>query len=104
MRILIDWLCVPGNFTRYKGDNKLGKTKVGICEEISKKIIAAECRKERTPSAIKAKISEVCDKYRKASDWAIQTGQGVLANDGEITFNEAVSIISELFIHFTTTH
>lgn len=91
MRILIDWLTTPGNFNRYKGDNKMGKTKVRICEDISRRISAAGCRKERTAVAINSKIHEIVGKYRKASDWASQTGQGVLAEDGELSFNDAVS-------------
>ena len=91
MSILIDWLTTPGNFNCYKGDNKTGKTKRKVCEEIAKKISLAQCKKERTANAINLKISEIINKYRKTSDWANQTGQGVLATDGAATFDEAVS-------------
>jgi hypothetical protein len=92
LAILLDWLTTHGNYGKLKGDNANGATKIRIVGEICNKINAAGVRKERTTKSVLSKIDHLIRQYKKASDWANQTGAGVLETQGREPFNQAVSI------------
>ena len=90
MAILLDWMTTLGNYAKLKGDNANGATKIRIVGQISQKINAAGVRKERTTKSVLSKIDHLIRTYKKASDWANQTGAGVLEDQGEEPFKHAV--------------
>ena len=60
-----------------------------IAEEISKCIFDT-CSINRSPHSCKAKIDSLCAQWRKTRDWINNTGEGLLASDGEQSLREAV--------------
>ena len=91
MAILMDWITTHGNYEKYKGDTANGKTKIRIANDIAKRINSFNVRKERTGKAVISKIDNLIGAYKLASDWANQTGAGVLETEGEEPFKAAVS-------------
>jgi hypothetical protein len=96
--ILLNWLRTPGNYSKYRGHGGNGKNKKDIANEVTKLCLAAGTVKERLPIAVISKISGLEKMYRKASDFASNTGVGVLANDGKAKFNELVCTICRVHI------
>ena len=47
LKILLDWLTVPENFQKYRGDNKTGLTKSRICSNLAKAMNDAGVRNPR---------------------------------------------------------
>jgi hypothetical protein len=73
--ILIQWLVTPGNYSRYRGKNNSGKTKIQYADEIAKKITDAGVRVKRDKEKVKAKISHIENCFRSAHDFAFtETG------------------------------
>ena len=88
LSILLDWFTTQGNYDRYRGDDRTGKTKKIMCQELSARMLAAGCRKERTDSSVFSKIDQFVKQHKKAYDWSKGTGEGVLEKHGRQTFNE----------------
>jgi hypothetical protein len=63
---------------------------VAVCEEISKKIKQAGTLKIRKAPSVQCKIQGIEASFREAHDWVNNTGVGVLASDGPISFEETV--------------
>ena len=91
LAILLDWLTTIGNYARYKGDASNGVTKLVIAGQIARLINSRGVRKERTNKQVINKIDHLVRQYKDASDWANQTGAGVLETQGKETFDQAVS-------------
>ncbi len=87
--ILIAWLQHPGNYSKFRSPPS-GKTKVAVCEEVSKKINQANTLKIRKAPSVQLKIQAMEGAFRDAHDWVNNTGVGVLERDGQVTFEEAV--------------
>jgi hypothetical protein len=92
MAILMEWLTTLGNYSKLKGDNSNGATKIRIIRELAQQINAKGVQKERTVKSVMNKLHHLTATYRKASDWANQTGAGVLETEGRKPFNQAVSL------------
>jgi hypothetical protein len=90
LAILMDWLTTYGNYKKLKGDNANGATKITIVGQLTRKI-NSHVRKERTTKSVLSKIDHLIRTYKRASDWANQTGVGVLESQGREPFNQAVS-------------
>jgi hypothetical protein len=88
--ILIGWLQHPGNYNKFRSPPS-GKTKAAVCEEVSKKIYLAKTLKVRKALSVQLKIQSMEGAFRDAHDWVNNTGVGVLASDGRVTFEEAVT-------------
>jgi hypothetical protein len=88
--ILIAWLQSPGNYKKFRSPPS-GMTKIAVCEEISRKIDRAGTLKVRKAPSVVLKIKAMEGAFRDAHDWATNTGVGVLASDGRVTFEEAVT-------------
>jgi len=73
--ILLDWLTTQGNFARFRG-NKEGKTKLQICDKIAQLLKAKEVQAKRSNKNILDKIQSMESQFKKAHDWAGDTGQG----------------------------
>ena len=97
---LLEWLVDEKNSSRYFGktessskDKAFGKedgdSKMKIAKEISKCIFDT-CSINRSPHSCKAKIDSLCAQWRKTRDWINNTGEGLLASDGEQSLREAV--------------
>ena len=64
-------------------------TKVAVCEEISRKIEAANNLKVRNAASVHFFLAFE-QSFWETHDWVNKTGVGVKAVDGKITFDEAV--------------
>ena len=95
MAILMEWLTTLGNYSKLKGDNANGATKIRIIGQLADQINAKGVRKQRTVKSVMNKLHHLTGTYKKASDWANQTGAGVLETEGREPFNRAVSF----FLH-----
>ena len=87
LKILLDWLTVESNFQKYRGDNKTGLTKSRICADLAKAMNEAGVRNPRDGPSVRAKIGCMEANFKKAYDWAGNTGVGVREEQGEETFN-----------------
>lgn len=66
--IIIKWMMNPFNLDCFKGDNKKGQTKLGVCSEISELCKDASCGKYRDHESIKNKINNIIQSYKNATD------------------------------------
>ncbi len=87
--ILIAWLRHPGNYNKFRSPPS-GKTKLVVCEDVCKKINAANTFKTRNASSVLMKIKYMESCFRDAHDWVNNTGVGVRERDGQATFEDAV--------------
>jgi hypothetical protein len=87
--ILITWLQHPSNYQKFRSP-PCGKTKMYVCEQVSKKIELANTLKARKANQVMMKIQAFEGAFREAHDWVNNTGVGVLERDGQVTFEEAV--------------
>ena len=89
MAFLLDWWSTGNNYRKYRGKNNKGTKKMRYCESI-----ATECNKisrcKRTANSVRAKIMGMEQSWRKAHDWAGETGQGVKDTEGQFSFEEGV--------------
>jgi hypothetical protein len=90
--ILMEWLTTLGNYSKLKGDISNGATKMQIIGELAQQINSKGVRKQRTVKSVMNKLHHLTGMYRKAADWANQTGDGVLETEGHKPFNQAVSL------------
>ena len=74
LKILLDWLTVPANFQKYRGDNKTGLTKSRVCANLAKAMNEAGVRNHRDGPSVRAKICRMESAFKKAHDWAGNTG------------------------------
>jgi hypothetical protein len=87
--IIIAWLQHQGNYNKFCSLPS-GKTKVAVCEEVSKTINLAGTLKIRKASSVQLKIQAMERAFRDAHFWVNNTGVGVLERDGQVTFEKAV--------------
>ena len=89
--IIVGWLMTPGNVEKYRNGSG-GVSKEQHCSFVSKLITRAECRKLRSAKDVRDRIYFYEDKFKTTYEWAYgETGQGVRADEGLISFNEKVS-------------
>jgi len=81
LSILIAWLQVPNNFTRYRGKDNNGTRKKDFGDKIAALCNAAMVKTKRNSKQVQSKISNLMDQFKKASDWSNNTGVGVRASD-----------------------
>jgi len=98
--LLVDWLkderrCshLLGAEDSNEGENhfggKNGMTKAAIYLEISV-FFKARNGVDRSPKSIECKVNSLMSSYKKTKDCINNTGQGVLQEDGELSFRELV--------------
>jgi hypothetical protein len=92
MAVLMEWLTTLGSYSKLKGDNSNGATKIRIIGELAQQINAKGVRKQRTVKSVMNKLHHLTSMYRKAAHLANQTGAGVLETEGPQPFNQAVSL------------
>jgi hypothetical protein len=74
-KILLDWMLHEGHYSRFRGKNNNGTRKIKFAGNVSKLIADAGIRVRRTPSNVLDKIRHFEDQFRKAHDWANNTGK-----------------------------
>jgi len=90
--ILLDWLKVHGNYSRWRG-NREGISKQRIQQELADTInldgISKGVPRNRTEKQVGAKIQQIERKYRETLSWKNHTGQGIKEDQGldEVSFN-----------------
>jgi hypothetical protein len=90
MKILLDWILTEGNYSRYRGKNNDGTRKVEFANEIAR-LMNENTKSVRTGKSVICKIANIEERFRLAYVYANSTtGQGVLAEHGEITFEDSV--------------
>ena len=87
--IIIAWLRHPGNYNKFRSPPS-GQTRVVVCEDVWKKIHAANTLKVRNAPSVLMKIQYMESSFRDAHDWVNNTGVGVRERDGQVTFEDAV--------------
>jgi hypothetical protein len=86
MSILLSWWTTEGNYSKYRGGkDQSGKTKEAYWQMLSQMIKDEGVLVERSAQSIGSKIIRMESMYKEASDWLAQTGQGVLAEGGDVT-------------------
>jgi hypothetical protein len=91
--ILIAWLCMPGNYEKFR--SPLRKDQGGCLQRHKQKILDAGTMKIRKASTIQQKIQSTeklfCATHDWVlNDWVLNTGVGVTASNGQVTFKGAV--------------
>ena len=81
MSVLVDWWVTHPNYEKYRGYRNKGTRKIEICNRLCEKINEVS-RCVRTAHSVKAKIAYIEQSWRRAHDWANETGQGVKENEG----------------------
>ena len=100
MEVLLNWITNQQNADRYLGKESTshadksfggedGETKISLCNEIAT-LIKEKVGVERDAIAIKNKINSLITKFKETYTWSQCTGQGVLEDDGEFAFNDAL--------------
>ena len=87
MNFLLDWWTTHPNYSKYKGKGNNGVRKIKICTRLCEEINKIS-RCARTPAGVKGKISAVEIAWRKAHNWASETGKGVKENEGIDSFEQ----------------
>jgi len=86
MSVLLDWWTVEGNYSKYRGGkDQTGKTKETFWQMLSQLIKEKGILVERSAVSVGSKIIRMEAMYKDAADWLAQTGQGVLAEGGDVT-------------------
>ena len=89
-RILIDWLCTPGNYSKFRGNDNHGTRKIQYAHQIAERMKVAGVRKLRTDKDVLNKIEYIKKCFKSAHDFAnTETGAGLMEND-KGTFEDAV--------------
>ena len=100
MEVLLNWLTNQQNADRFLGKENTshadksfggedGETKMSLCNEIAT-LIKEKVGVERDANMIKNKINTLITKFKETYNWSQCTGQGVLEDDGELAFNDAL--------------
>jgi hypothetical protein len=101
--MLVDWLLVHGNYARWKG-NSNGVSKREIQQEIgdiiNRKGKEMGIQRCRTADQVGSKIAWCELKFRETKQWIENTGQGILEEIGEDSFESKVE--KERFRHYYT--
>jgi hypothetical protein len=80
MNILLEWITENGgeNYSKFRGKNAMGMTKLNFAEIIACKISARGVVNPRTPKHVLNKIAHLESTFRVAHDWATgETGAGL---------------------------
>jgi hypothetical protein len=78
LEVLMEWLTTEGNYAEYCGSNgNKGKTKTQHHKELAILIKEKVPDSNRTEKDVENKITGLESQFRKACDWANNTGQGV---------------------------
>ena len=86
MSLLLGWWTTEGNYSKYRGGkDQTGKTKEAYWQMLSQLIKDKGILVERSAVSVGSKIIRMEAMYKEASDWLSQTGQGVLAEGGDVT-------------------
>ena len=91
---LIEWMCAPGNYSRWKG-NKHGVSKQEIQKQIAETLnregLEMGIERNRTDEQVGNRIEYLQSRFKETFDWAHgTTGQGLLVDSGADSFREAV--------------
>jgi len=91
MHLLIQWISVPGNYSKWRGDkDHQGRKKKEVAKTIADFINAGGVVEKRTPAQVQAQMSRLESNMRQAYDFACtETGAGLMETD-KISFDEAV--------------
>ena len=81
LKLLIDWLTTGENWTKYKGKNNNGKSKLQYSKEIASVINSHGVKEERTADQVRVKIDSIERAYKEADVWVNRTGVGVKEED-----------------------
>ena len=83
LKILLDWLTVPGNYAKkWRGKDNGGKKKLDVAAEIAVIINASGVVEERDGRNVYAKIQHMEQLFWAAHDWAnTETGAGLKEKD-----------------------
>ena len=99
MQILLNWMTTEGNYSLFRGDvsspSTLSKRKKDYCADLAKFMNDSKVQITRTGKMVRDKIHHLEASFRKAHDWANNTGQGV-EKDGE-EFKAAVELRCEYY-------
>lgn len=96
--ILLNWITTEENCDKYFGmktNNKThysiedGESKRDICKKIAH-LIFQQTGSNRTADSVRAKIDDMAAKFKETYEWIHNTGQGVLASEGETSFRDVV--------------
>jgi hypothetical protein len=86
MSVLVDWWTVEGNYSKYRGGKgQTGKTKETFWQMLSQLIKEKGILVKQSAVSVGSKIMRLEAMYKDAADWLAQTGQGVLAEGGDVT-------------------
>ena len=89
MAVLLEWWTTFGNYSKYRGEKNMGKNKKDIYLMLSNKM-GKVSRTTRPPKSVKCKITGIETNWKKAHDWAGDTGQGVKESEGIDSFEEGI--------------
>jgi len=96
--ILLNWITTEENCDKYFGmktNDKThysiedGESKRDICKKIAH-LILQQTGSNRTADSVRAKIDDMAAKFKETYEWIHNTGQGVLASEGESSFRDVV--------------
>jgi hypothetical protein len=91
MKILIDWMTTEGNYSKYRGKDNNGVTKMQFATILAERMRNETLSTERNAKQVMDKISRVEESFRTAHEFATsQTGAGIQENEGEQTFKDLV--------------
>ena len=89
MAVLLAWWTTDGNYRKYRGDGNKGEKKSSQAHRLAEKINRVS-RCVRTAHSVRAKIQAMEQSWRKAHDWANETGQGVREHEGQESFEACI--------------
>jgi len=91
MHLLIKWLLVPGNYSKWRGDkDHQGRKKKETAAEIANFINDGGVMEKRTTAQVQAQMARLETNMRAAYDFSCtETGAGLLESD-KVSFDEAV--------------
>ena len=88
--IIMDWISNSHNYDCYTGANDKKHTKAYYENQIAHEIATAGVRKKRTGKDVKNYIGRKVDSWKRANEWASNTGQGILDAGDHKQFKDAV--------------
>lgn len=101
--MLVDWLVVHGNYSKWKGNNNgISKREIQkeIANKLNKKGLEMGIQRERTSDQIGSKIAWCESKFRETKQWIENTGQGIREEMGDESFEQKIE--KERFRHYYT--
>jgi hypothetical protein len=104
LQILLDWLTTEGNYDKYRGGASAGgKTKDSLCGEIVA-IMKTEGIRHRNNGDIRTKINELERKFKEASEWRLQTGQGILESSAPNSEKQVGQYMAKICKYYDQLH